>query len=85
MQGLGLEIKQIKFIMESSTAEGRKGSLDSGVSRSLSYGKDLWDSLSLLSDNTHQRTQQMKSLRTFFAAFKRALDTFAGSLAQANA
>lgn len=70
---------------QANTVPSRKGSENStyGISSQLSYGKDLWDSLGILTDNTSQRTHQMKSLRTFFAAYKRALDSFSISLQKA--
>lgn len=50
----------------------------------ISYGRDLWDSLSLLTENTLQRTHQMKGLKTFFASYKKSLDSFSSALSRAT-
>jgi hypothetical protein len=36
----------------------------------------LWDSITILTDNTQHKTSQMKNLRAFFSSYKKALDTF---------
>ena len=41
-----------------------------------SYGRDLWDSIQILEDNTQTRVNQMKGLRTLFSAYKKSLDVF---------
>ena len=52
-------------------------STTSGVEyNSSSYGKDIWDSLPLLTENTSNRTNLMKCLRNFFVNYKKAFDTF---------
>ncbi len=48
----------------------------------MSYGRDLWDCLSTLQENTSSKTAFMKSLKTFFISYKKALDTFSQSIAK---
>lgn len=42
----------------------------------LSYGKDLWDCLTVLTDNTNIKKNQMSALKSFFIAYKKAIDQF---------
>ena len=67
--------------MTASGSSSRKSSLSA---ESLSYGRDLWDCLQVLTENTNQRSQQMKSLRAFFSSFKKTLDSFSSGLNKAT-
>ena len=42
----------------------------------LTYGQDLWDSLTSVRDATEHRQKTMGSLRNFFKSYKKALDGF---------
>lgn len=55
---------------------------DSGDSR-VSYGKELWDCLTLIEKNNENRIKNMKHLKTFFDTFQQTMETFCGSLDQA--
>jgi hypothetical protein len=63
--------------------QGIKDSIQETASKP-SYGKDLWDCITILTENTQHRTQQMKSLRVFFSSIKKSLELFSQSLAKAN-
>lgn len=50
----------------------------------LSYERDLWDSITLLNDNSWIRLNFVKNLRTFFFSYKKALEVFNSSLQKAT-
>ena len=49
----------------------------------MSYGRDLWDCLGAMQDNSVQKTLLMKNLKSFFSQFKKAVDVFTLSLNKA--
>ena len=42
----------------------------------MSYGRDLWDCLGAMQDNSAQKTLFMKSLKAFFLQVKKSIDAF---------
>ncbi len=60
------------------------GTNSSHNQQSMTYQRDMWDSISILNDNTWLRLNFVKNLRTFCNAYKKAFDTFNQSIQKAN-
>ena len=44
------------------------------------YGRELWDCLPVLEQNTQYKSQQIENTNVFFAALRTAFDTFAHNI-----